>query len=241
VWVDPSSWAFSIWGLIYSLIAVYIVYQVLPNSWVAPPKGEYSRNEDLLVNKIYWILPVHLIGNASWLFLFQANTAATFWIAEVVIGLMLASAIWILKLCLEERLSLWELIGLRVGFTIYCGWLTAATILGFSIAGKASGMNDAKMGVGYEEGWAVAILYIGWAIYIASSWWQKNPLFAAVMFWPWAAIADQQGGKGRVVIQYHCYTIMSMHAVYVSVFLTWMIYNKVRYNHTKKEIKGLFY
>jgi len=69
------------------------------------------------------------------------------------------------------KLSLWELIGLRVGFTIYCGWLTAATILGFAIAGKSSGMSDAKFGVGYEEGWAVAILYIGWAIYVASSWW----------------------------------------------------------------------
>jgi hypothetical protein len=68
--IDPSSWAFVIWALIYSTIAVYIVYQILPNSWIPPPKGQYSRNEDLLVNKIYWILPVHLIGNGGWLFLF---------------------------------------------------------------------------------------------------------------------------------------------------------------------------
>jgi len=94
--VDPATWAFSIWGLIYGLIALYILYQILPNHWIVPPKGEWGRNEDLLVNKIYWILSVHLIGNASWLFLFQSDTVATFWIAEVVIGLMLASALWIL-------------------------------------------------------------------------------------------------------------------------------------------------
>lgn len=61
------------------------------------------------------------------------------------------------------------------------------------------------------------------------------------MFWPFAAIADQQGGKGRVVVKYHCMTIMSMHAVYVAVFTVWLIYNKVRFSGTKKEIKGLFY
>lgn len=84
---------------------------------------------------------------------------------------MLASAIIILKWSLECRLSIWEIIGLRCGFSIYCGWLTAATILGFAIAAKRSGMDDASMGAGAEDNWAVAILYIGWAVYIASGWW----------------------------------------------------------------------
>jgi len=86
---------------------------------------------------------------------------------------------------------LWEIIGLRCGFSIYCGWLTAATILGFANAGKASGLSDAAFGVGFEEGWGIALLWIGWGVYVASSWWQRNPLFAAVMFWPYTAISDQ--------------------------------------------------
>jgi len=93
---DPATWAFIIWAFIYSSIAIYIVYQILPNHWIVPPKGEWGRNEDLLVNKIYWILFVHLMGNSGWLFLFQADNPVTFWISEVVICLMLASAIWIL-------------------------------------------------------------------------------------------------------------------------------------------------
>jgi len=94
--VDPATWAFSIWALIYGLIGVYIIYQILPNYWIVPPKGEWGRNENLLVNQIYWILSVHLIGNGCWLFIFQADTVGTFWIAEFVIVLMLASALWIL-------------------------------------------------------------------------------------------------------------------------------------------------
>jgi len=94
--VDPATWAFSIWSLIYGLIALYILYQILPNHWIVPPKGEWGRNENLLVNKFSWIMPVHFIGNGSWLFLFQSDTIVTFWIAEVVIGGMLASALYIL-------------------------------------------------------------------------------------------------------------------------------------------------
>ena len=84
---------------------------------------------------------------------------------------MLFSALLILKWSLEERLSLWEIIGLRCGFTVYCGWLTAATILGFSIAVKRSGYDDTTAGLHTEEYWAVAILWVGFAIYVASSYW----------------------------------------------------------------------
>jgi len=70
------------------------------------------------------------------------------------------------------RLSLWELIGLRIGFSIYCGWLTAATILGFANSAKASGLSDATAGVGFEENFTIAILWVGWGVFVSSSWWQ---------------------------------------------------------------------
>jgi len=80
--------------------------------------------------------------------------------------------------------------------------LTAATILGFANSAKASGLSDATAGVGFEENFSIAILWVGWGVYVASSWWQQNPLYAAVMFWPYYAIADQQGQKGRMNIVY---------------------------------------
>lgn len=42
-------------------------------------------------------------------------------------------------------------------------------------------------------------------------------------------------------VAYHCYTIMSMHAVFVAVGTTVLLYNKIKYDGKKKEIKGLFY
>ena len=84
---------------------------------------------------------------------------------------MLASALWVLYLSLQERLSTWEVIGLRCGFSVYCAWLTAATILGFSVSGKASGLSDANFGTGFESAFAIAIVWIGWAVFAASAWW----------------------------------------------------------------------
>ena len=42
--ISPASYAFSIWGLIYSLIGVFVVYQALPDDWVP------DRNDDLIYN-----------------------------------------------------------------------------------------------------------------------------------------------------------------------------------------------
>jgi hypothetical protein len=32
--IDPATYAFSIWGLIYSLMGTFAVYQALPDAWV---------------------------------------------------------------------------------------------------------------------------------------------------------------------------------------------------------------
>ena len=38
--ISPSGWAFSIWGIIYTLLAVYTVYQALPNEKISGGKTE---------------------------------------------------------------------------------------------------------------------------------------------------------------------------------------------------------
>jgi len=80
---------------------------------------------------------------------------------------------------------------LRIAFTIYSAWLLAATILGFSIALKASGVSDVTMGSGAEEHAAIALLWISFAFYVYTSWWLKNPVFAAISFWPVGAISAE--------------------------------------------------
>ena len=44
--IAPASYAFSIWGLIYTLMAIFVVYQALPDSWAE------SRNNELIFKEI---------------------------------------------------------------------------------------------------------------------------------------------------------------------------------------------
>jgi len=62
--ISPAGWAFSIWGLIYCLLAVFVVYQSLSDNCAS------SRNNDLIFNDInYWFAANFAIG-AIWVFMF---------------------------------------------------------------------------------------------------------------------------------------------------------------------------
>jgi hypothetical protein len=62
--IAPAGYAFSIWGLIYSLLGVFVIYQALPSSWVP------DRNDQLIYYDIGWVFPVNMVINAVWLIIF---------------------------------------------------------------------------------------------------------------------------------------------------------------------------
>ena len=65
--IDPAGYAFAIWGLIYSLLGVFTIYQALPDS-VVP-----DRNNELIFDKIGYMFFANMLINSIWLVLFQTN------------------------------------------------------------------------------------------------------------------------------------------------------------------------
>jgi len=63
--IDPATYAFAIWGVIYVHIAVFAVYQALPDSCCP------DRNNDLIFNKLGYLPSINFCGNSLWLFIFQ--------------------------------------------------------------------------------------------------------------------------------------------------------------------------
>ena len=70
--LQPAGWAFSIWGIIYCLLGVFVVYSILPDTWVP------SRSNELIFNQIGWWFPVNMILNGIWLPTFQSFTTVGF-------------------------------------------------------------------------------------------------------------------------------------------------------------------
>ena len=76
----------------------------------------------------------------------------------------------------------WQVVtGLRVGMSVYSGWLTVASILSLSLIFKFLGMNDQN---GYsEEFWTCALLWIAFVIFGATTYLNNDPVYGAVLVW----------------------------------------------------------
>jgi hypothetical protein len=159
VGVQPAGFTFAIWGIIYSLLFVFAIYQTLPASMAS------TRNNDFIYNEIGWLWSINMVLNGCWLPIFQMNSTAGFICANVIILVMLATALLMAKYAVNAKLNWPEWIGFRLGMSIYAGWLSAATILNFSISLKVSGAAD-----GWNEaGWSVAILWVAVVIYCGNA------------------------------------------------------------------------
>ena len=182
--VAPAGYAFSIWGLIYSLITGFVVYQALPSSWVP------GRNDDLIFNKMSYAFVVNMFTQMTWFFLFQSYTGWGFIISSFDIGLMLATAVYMMMVSTRQVVNWWEAVFIRGGMTIYSGWLTTATILNIVIALKFLGVKDPDIPI-TEEITSIILLYVAAIIYNLASYIELNPLYGAVFIWVVYAIRNE--------------------------------------------------
>merc|ERR1712127_698146 len=113
--IDPAGYAFSIWGIIYSLLGVFAIYQAIPSEWVP------DRNDELIFEDIGYVFMANMMGNAAWLIMFQTNNVYGMMAALVDIIYMLSSNLYIMMCSTRTYVDIFELISLRGGFSIYSG------------------------------------------------------------------------------------------------------------------------
>ena len=133
--IEPAGYAFSIWGVIYSLLGVFTVYQAIPDVWI----GDY-RNNELIFDDVGVWFSINMLINSIWLIIFQTGNVWGFLIGLFDIIAMLATDLYIMMRSTRAEVNIVEAIGLRGGFTIYSGWVTAATILNATFVLKKFGL-----------------------------------------------------------------------------------------------------
>jgi hypothetical protein len=186
--IAPAGYAFSIWGVIYSLLGVFMIYQALPGDWVP------DRNDKFIFEDIGYQFAVNMVINGLWLVLFMTGGGTTvgFGLALVDIIAMLTSNIWILTQASSTTLNLTEVLSLRTGFSIYSGWVTAATILNVSFLLKALGLKDPNIMYGFtEEKLTELVLWVAFVIYNLFAYSQRNPLYGSIFIWVTLAIKSE--------------------------------------------------
>ena len=99
---------------------------------------------------------------------------------------MIGSALYMEFMSNRAEVNWAEWLFIRGGLSIYCGWLTAATILNITSLLKFYEFEGFEWYS--EESITITILYVAWLIYTLATYIELNPLYGAVYVWVVVAI-----------------------------------------------------
>lgn len=122
---------------------------------------------------------------------------------------MIGSALFMEVVSMRMEVNGWEWVFIRGGISIYCGWLTAATILNFTATLKHYGFEGFDWYS--EEAITITILYIAWFIYTLASYVELNPLYGAVFMWVCLAI------RSEIIAERPEYTALQTNVEWIGV------------------------
>lgn len=160
----PAGYAFSIWGLIYTLLGVYVVYQ-------------FSRSSDALVARINRLFVPNALMNAGWLFAWHYDII---WFSVILMLGLLVTLIKMADILSQSSLTSKERFLVRLPFSVYFGWITVAAIANITVFLVNIGWN----GFGIADFvWTSIILLVGALIGILRTQKDKNIAYGLVLVW----------------------------------------------------------
>jgi len=165
----PAGYAFSIWGLIYALLAVYVIYQ-------------FKKGKNELVSKVNGLFVLTSLFNIWWILVWHNDWI---WLSVIIMLGLLFSLLKISKILKSTILSKSEKWFVRLPFSVYLGWITVATIANITVFLVSINWN----GFGLSEVfWTVLILIVGAIIGSLRTIQNHNVPYGLVLVWAYGAI-----------------------------------------------------
>jgi benzodiazapine receptor len=182
--ITPAGYVFSIWGVIYVLLAAFVVFQVLP-----------SQKQKPFQKEIGGLFILSSIFNVVWLFLWQyeyitVSVALMFALLATLIAIYLRLNIGRASVPTRERLAV------HLPFSVYLGWITIAAIANVAAALVAVNWNGFGLSA---ETWAVAILAVALVITLLVTFTRRDVAYSLVVIWALAGIAVKQSANPNIV------------------------------------------
>lgn len=168
----PSPVTFSIWGIIYIFVGMFIVYQ-----FTATKEHSAALQDSIR----YWFI-ISCIANIAWIFLWHYEYIELSMIA--MLGLLFSLIILNINLGKMVPATIWDRLTIY-GFNIYLGWICAATIANVSVMLVKLGWNGFGLP---EQFWMVLVILVGTVLGICFAL-VGNRIFAtAAIIWAYAGI-----------------------------------------------------
>ena len=206
--ITPAGYVFSIWGIIYLLLAIFIIYQALPKNKTQPFQKQIS-----------FLFILSCIANIAWLFAWQYEQLP---ISVALMLVILASLIAIYqRLGIgKTKTSIKEKLAVHLPFSVYLGWITIATIANIS----ATLVNVGWDGAGIDATtWAIVIVAVAVLITILSLAIRKDIAYALVIVWALIGIAAKQIQNQTIVTLTQTSAIIIAIAIVVTVIAMFLL------------------
>jgi hypothetical protein len=183
--ITPAGYVFSIWGIIYVLLGIFVVFQALPYL----KAGEFRK-------KVGWLFIIGCALNVIWLFLWQFEHLV---LSVVVMFLLLLTLISIyLRVGIgKAAVSMREKLAFHVPFSVYLGWITIASIA--NVASTLVSLNWDGFGISPET-WAALTVIIALVINLLIILIRKDVAYTLVIIWALVGIAVKQISNRNIVM-----------------------------------------
>jgi len=174
----PAALTFAIWGVIYLLLAFFVIYQA---------KDLFKKTKDMntyFINDIGWLFFISSLANMSWIFAWHYE--------KVVLSLliMIVLLLSLIKIYLNLNIGRERVKGkvkylVHVPFSIYLGWITVATIANVTAVLVHLGWN----GFGLSEVfWTVLVIAVATIITMITLAKRYDIYYALVVLWAFLGI-----------------------------------------------------
>ncbi|CZQ88773.1 tryptophan-rich sensory protein [Trichococcus collinsii] len=185
----PVGLTFSIWGVIYLLLAGYTLYQF------GLFHGDKGKVKTELLRKVGIVFSFSSVVNAAWIFSWHYRMIG---LSVILMLVLLLSLIYINQTILKEKLDQKEKLFIRLPFSVYFGWITVATIANITTLLVDIGWNG--FGIS-EEVWTILIILIGLAIGAITMIRNHDIAYGLVIIWAYTGILikhmSQDGFAGQ--------------------------------------------
>lgn len=199
----PAGYVFAIWGLIYLLLGVFVVYQALP-----------AQRGNPRLARLGYLFVLSCALNVVWLLTWHFLLIPL----SIVVMLGLLTSLIVIYERLEigkTQVTRSETLALRLPFSVYLGWITVATVANVTVV---------LLELGVRGGWAapfwafVAVL-AATAIGLTVLRRRGDVAFVLVLVWAFLGIAARQWGSEALLV---------LSAVAAAVYLAVQLARRVR-------------
>jgi hypothetical protein len=201
--ITPAGYTFAIWGIIYTLLGLFVIYQALPSD-----KGKTEE-------KVGWFFILSSVANICWLFLWQFEYLT---ISVVFMFLLFASLLTAyLKLGINKSPVSWrKRIAVHAPFSVYFGWITIASIANIAAALVSVGWD--RFGVSAEI-WGILVIIVALLISTLVVFTRRDWAYGLVIVWALIGISANQSGNQNISLLSQISAVIVVLVIVVIVLL----------------------